>query len=104
VVLDGSRATLNLHGEQLHARILSPAGATFELAPATAPQGQSQQPDVRSLRIRIRTGSANNRIAVFFSPAPDAVAPELVPLQQWIAEAPMSGAQPDGKRARVEGQ
>jgi hypothetical protein len=89
VALDGQRATLTLRGAKMFARILSPADATFEIASAEAPPEQTQQPDVRSLRIHIRTKAPAERIAVLLSPMQDVQPSPLQPLSQWIKASPV---------------
>jgi hypothetical protein len=83
--LNGREAMLTLRGARMHARLLSPAKAVFEVGPAEAPAGQSQQPDVHSLRIHVKTSAGRTeRIAVFLTPNQEGKAPELEPLERWI--------------------
>ena len=88
VKVAGREASLSLRGAKMHARLLAPADASFEIGSAEAPAGQSQQPDVRSLRVHLKTNFGQpQRIAVFFTPSQDGKLPELQPLDNWIVDA-----------------
>ncbi len=89
IVPKGRNATLALRGAKMYARLLSPADATFEIGSAEAPAGQTQQPDVHSLRIHLKTSSGANRIAVFLSPIEDAQTAALEPLTHWVDISPV---------------
>ncbi len=83
VSLDGSRATLTLGARVLEARILSPAGAAFEVVNDNPPPPEGQSPGVKNLRIRLKEFKAG-RIAVLFTPAgASAEPPELRRLTEW---------------------
>ncbi len=83
---DGDHATLTLGRAKLEARILSPAGAKFEVISANPPPPQHQQPDVHNLTVRLPAKTTQTRIAVLLSPAGAAEAtPKLEPLETWIA-------------------
>ena len=51
VVLDGSRALLELQGKRMYATIHSPAGAKFQVVSSDVAPPQGQQPDVSNLII-----------------------------------------------------
>lgn len=94
---EGGSATLSQHGETLSLRILSPAGARFEVLPA-APLPSSPQPPrqgvkdgkhpgksktAQKLAIHL-PGTRETRIAVLFTPGKDAPAPPAItPLDDW---------------------
>ena len=86
--LDGQRAVLHLNNETLHAQILSPAGATFAVEPASAPPPQHQQPDVQKLIIRPAAAGDTMRIAVLFTPGKTGrpESPPIVPLADWTRD------------------
>jgi hypothetical protein len=80
---DGATARLTRGGKALEARLLSPAGARFEVeTPAVRPP---QRPlDVRKLIVRVPDARRPFRIAVLLTPATgDAREPVLVPLGEW---------------------
>ena len=86
----GATATLR-HGEsRLHAAILEPEGAAFEVASATPPKPQAQNEGVQRLLIRL-PDVAKTRLAVLLTPyrgdAPPAARPALEPLAKWKEEA-----------------
>jgi hypothetical protein len=86
VKAEGDRATLTLGKTTLEARLLSPAGARFAVAAASAPPPQAQQPDVRALVVRLPAQAGEVRLAVLLTPGGgDGPAPKLEPLAAWIA-------------------
>jgi hypothetical protein len=73
---DGGRtATLQQVGAQLHAEILSPPGASFQIMDAQPlptsphPEGQAKNQRIRKLAIHL-TGISNTRLAVLLTPKP----------------------------------
>ncbi len=83
---EGDRATLTLGKTTLEARLLSPKGARFAVAAASAPPPQAQQPDVRALVVRLPGQAGEVRLAVLLTPGGgEAPAPKLEPLAAWIA-------------------
>jgi len=88
---NGDRATLTRGRAKLEARILSPAGAKFEVISANPPPPQRQQPDVHNLTVRLPAKTTQTRIAVLLSPAGAAeTTPKLEPLETWIAAGKLS--------------
>ncbi|HTL56764.1 MAG TPA: heparinase II/III family protein [Candidatus Limnocylindrales bacterium] len=89
VKTDGRAAVLSLHGKNLTARILSPAGATFTVMDAKPlpacpnPSVQNTNAGVRKLAIRLENVT-RERIAVVLEPG---LSPSnllsIVPLAQW---------------------
>jgi Heparinase II/III-like protein len=84
IELHGKTAELELNGQRLEARILSPRGAKFAVIPADPPPPQAQQPDVHNLTVRWH-GRGNLRLAVFIA-APGGQAPKVESLQKWMTE------------------
>jgi hypothetical protein len=83
---EGARATLSQGGVTLEARILSPAGARFEVFDATPSPPQAQQPDVHNLVVRLPEKVRQLRLAVLLTPAgAGGEAPGLEPLDAWVA-------------------
>lgn len=88
IVLQGRRAKLAIGDAKLHAFILSPDDAVFQVAPADAPAPETQQPGVHSLRVAFSTSNEDQRVAVLLSPdenGSDAV--QLNPIEDWISSA-----------------
>jgi hypothetical protein len=92
---DGVSATLTRDGATLSAKLLSPAGATFELAPAPPPAPQvdkveaAQRPTMPKLVVRL-AAVTDSRIVVLFTASGDAIAePTIEPLEKWIERAPV---------------
>ncbi len=77
VKLEGDGRTANLHqaGARLHAEILSPAGAKFQIMDAQPlpssphPQGQAKNERIRKLAIHL-AGISDSRLAVLLVPNP----------------------------------
>ncbi|MFA5189190.1 MAG: heparinase II/III family protein [Verrucomicrobiia bacterium] len=91
---DADRATLTQGRAKLEARILSPAGARFEVISANPPPPQHQQPNAHNLTIRLPAKTTQTRIAVLLTPSGTTEAmPKLESLQTWIAagKLPPSG-------------
>lgn len=97
VSVDGVTATCTLDGRSLKVRILSPAGATFQVLPAEPlpasprPAGQQQKGSpwtkmdmskARKLAVKLN-GVTDTTIAIAFLPEDASPAPELKPLAQW---------------------
>jgi hypothetical protein len=88
VALDGNTATLTIGKEQLIARVLSPAGAKFEILPAAPlpasphPDGQKENKGIEKLAIHL-PATKETRIVVVFSPTGDSAKPEVIPLAKW---------------------
>lgn len=83
VAVAGSTATLTQDGRTLYARILAPAGATFEVeALEAAPRARSLE-GVRALRIRLAGAAGSTRVAVAFTLRRDPGESPLRPLEQW---------------------
>jgi len=98
----GGSAVLEQNGKRLYARVLSPAGATFDTVPANPPKPERQQPDARKLVVRLPEKTAAARIAVLLSPDAAAVAGDAAvpgPLAQWPGwfAAPAPGPRPAAK-------
>jgi hypothetical protein len=87
VRLDGPRAVLEQNGRTLHARILAPAGARFDVLPGD-PGAKYEPQDVRNLVIDLPHVEGKERIAVLLSPG-DAEPPQvkLRDLAEWIESA-----------------
>jgi hypothetical protein len=87
IALEGDKATLRQGRARIQARILSPAGAHFEVISANPPLPQAQQPDVRNLIVRLPEKTNEVRIVVLFSPdAKNSIpVPTVEPLEKWIA-------------------
>lgn len=93
VTCDGATATLVQNGRRLTARLLAPAGASFEVLPAeplpTSPHPARQQekrgPVKKPVKLAVHLPAASSpRIAVLFSPEAEPAAPaKLVPLADW---------------------
>jgi hypothetical protein len=87
IALHGDKATLMQGKARMQARILSPAGARFEIISANPPPPQAQQPDVRNLIIRLPEKTSDVRIVVLLTPDPsgNVHAQKVEPLDAWIA-------------------
>lgn len=85
VTIDGKTAGLRLSGAEMTARILSPADAKFEVAPArpaTADENQNQ--GVNKLSIRLPEKTRETRIVVLIEAGQSRLgAPAIAPLKQW---------------------
>jgi hypothetical protein len=93
VTLEGQRASLALRGANMYARLLAPTDAVFEVGQIEMPDGESPPPDIRTLRIRLKTKTPEQRIAVLLTPSPKAKAPKLEPLEKWIKAASLANSQ-----------
>jgi len=89
IELHGKRTELEMNGQRLEARILSPRGAKFAIIPADPPSPEAQQPDVHNLTIQWH-GKGNLRLAVFFAAPGQAHAPKVEPLEVWMTKAKVS--------------
>jgi hypothetical protein len=88
----GATAILSQGRARLEARILSPAGARFDVISANPPPPQAQQPDVHNLIVRLPERVKQARIAVLFTIAGDSVsAPTLESLDSWVAAGKLQG-------------
>jgi hypothetical protein len=87
IALQGDKATLTQGKARMQARILSPAGAHFEVISANPAPPQAQQPDVRNLIIRLPEKTREARIVVLLTPDAkgDASTPSVEPLAAWIS-------------------
>ena len=84
--LAGGVATLTLGDAHLQAKILSPAGAEFEVASAEMPPPQNPNKGVRNLLIRLPKAVGSTRIAVLLSPYRQTALksePNIQPLHSW---------------------
>jgi len=86
---NAAAATLMLDGKELHARLLLPAGAKFELLPAAPlpasahPEKQNGNRGIHKLAVHLHNAS-DTRIAVLLSPAGTPMGKiGVVPLAQW---------------------
>jgi len=89
VTLAGSRAVLAQDDWRLEARIVEPEGVEFEVGPASAPEPQAQQPEVKVLSIRVPGRAGKQRLAVLLTPyrkgeAGAAELPAIMPLEDWL--------------------
>jgi len=97
VDLQGDRAVLTFRGETIHARILSPAGAAFQLLPlgplptSPTPEGQLKKPisggpkePIRNLAIHLPTATGDLRLTVAFTPTAQAAPAPTSPLSTWL--------------------
>jgi hypothetical protein len=88
VTVADDRAVLAQGDWRLEARILAPSGLRFEVAAASAPPPQAQQPNVRVLSIRLPGRAGETRLAVLLTPyrqgeeAPGGTV-ALTPLDEW---------------------
>jgi hypothetical protein len=87
IALAGDRARLTQGKARMEARILSPAGAHFEMISANPPLPQAQQPEVRNLIVRLPEKTREVRIVVLFTPdaKKNTSVPTVEPLESWIA-------------------
>jgi hypothetical protein len=83
VSVDGTRAVLSQKGQELTARILSPAGAEFATTSADPGAPQARNEGITKLVINLPQTSGAVRVAVLLSPEPDATAPALTALAEW---------------------
>jgi hypothetical protein len=81
VILNGSEATLAKEGQLLQARILSPAGADFELASACQEAPLITNTGFRQLIVEHSKSAAKSRVAVLLSTRHVEV--EIKPLTSW---------------------
>lgn len=81
--IDGASATLKQGSAELHARIVSPEGAKFEIVSANPEPPQGQQPNVKNLVIKLPGKTGQTRIVVAFTPGGGAVQGGVKPLAQW---------------------
>ena len=83
----GGEATLFQGGARLHARIVEPEGACFEVEGCDPPEPQKQQPGVRRLALRLDQ-MKRGRIVILLTPyregeAVPGTVPEVAPLMLW---------------------
>jgi hypothetical protein len=86
VSLDGSRAILRQGQEQLHAEILDPKGAVFEIVSTEPPTKEEKRNDGTRMLAVSRSAPASSAVTlrVLLSPARAPIAkPALRPLVQW---------------------
>jgi hypothetical protein len=87
IAADGPRALLSQGKKQLVARIVSPAGASFETESAEQKPPQEPNKGVRRLLVRLKDQRGEVRVAVILAPAwPEGALetpPKLKPVQQW---------------------
>jgi hypothetical protein len=81
VVVNASEATLNKEGRSLHARILSPDGATFSIACSSRKSPENPNIGYRQLVVEKRESGVDTRIAVQLSVKPFETS--MVPLESW---------------------
>jgi len=62
----GPEATMHLGKEQMPIRVLSPAGAVFQVIACDAPPPQAQQPNIRNLIVNIPPSSGPTTLVVQF--------------------------------------
>lgn len=89
VDLHGDRATLTQNGWQLEAQILEPEGLKFEIAPAAAPETETQQEDTTVLSVTLPGKPGSHRLAVLLTPHPEDQPPPtstvpVPPLDDWL--------------------
>lgn len=93
--IEKSTATLAQRGAKLELKVISPAGASFEVIPANPPPPQKQQPEVHNLTIRFPEKVTAARIVVVMTPTtgnqPPAD-PSVSPLSEWIAAGAIPAA------------
>lgn len=85
---DGGRtAVLEQNGKELHARLLSPAGATFTVEDAIAMPSSPQPPEntanagIRKLTVHLQASAPTTVLVVFDDGTGQA--PQVTPLDQW---------------------
>jgi hypothetical protein len=84
VRISGGTATLRQNGKTMTAKILSPAGATFDVTEIRLPPPQLPVKDTRKLYIRLPDAKKNITIAVLFTPSDEPQRqPRLTPLSKW---------------------
>ncbi|MBI5834985.1 MAG: heparinase II/III family protein [Armatimonadetes bacterium] len=83
ITVDGTKAVLERAGQRLHARLLSPAGATFAAGPALTTPPQRPLNGITKLTVALAEKATITRIAILLSPVPDAPTPDLTPLADW---------------------
>lgn len=81
----GNLAAMELKGERMYAKILSPEGAKFETVSANPAPPERQQPDATKLVVRLPGKTAAACVAVMFAPdeATLAVPAKVRPLREW---------------------
>ena len=83
IEIHGSEAILSQGTSSIRLNILSPKGIEFEIAAASAPLPQKQQPDVHSLRINLKNQSQNVRIVVSAAELETHPKMTVPPLSEW---------------------
>jgi hypothetical protein len=84
VRISGGTATLRQNGKTMTAKILSPAGATFDVTEIRLPPPQLPVKDTRKLYIRLPDAKKNITIAVLFMAEDEpARPPKIAPLSRW---------------------
>lgn len=81
VVINGSKATLHKEGRSLHARILSPEGATFSIACPSRSSPENPNLGYKQLVVEKDESGVDTRIAVQLSVKPFEV--PVLPLDSW---------------------
>ena len=81
VVVNGSEATLHKEGRSLHARILSPDGATLSIACPSRRSPENPNIGYRQLVVEKRESGVDTRIAVQLSAKP--FESSMLPLDSW---------------------
>ena len=82
----GGVAVLHLKGKELTAKILSPAGAEFNIESAEQEPPQKKNAGISRLMVRMPDAKGNVRVAILLSPKWEAGGVrnvEVKPLSQW---------------------
>lgn len=84
VEVDGQHAVLSQDGKQFYATVLGPAEARFEVHSAEQPKPEAENQGISRLEVHWPGKLTETRLSLLFSPAKDAPAPEVQPLDEWL--------------------
>lgn len=90
---DGTSATLQQGDVKLQVKLIEPAGARLQVAPLNIRAPQTAAPDVQKVIIRL-PAVRQTRIVVLFTPLDSHGVPQVEPLSNWIAAAPVPARRP----------
>ena len=89
ISIDGGSATLKQSAETVQARIMAPAGATFEAASATpSTLEENQNEGIHKLLVRLPDKTRQARIAIVIDTNKASATPlTTTPLAEWVSTA-----------------
>lgn len=83
-IINPRKAKLVQNGAQIEAEILSPSDARFDIASASPPPPQAQQPHVTKLLVRLPSKTVESRIVITFTQSGRTATSRIESLENWI--------------------